>query len=112
MVLREILGSIVRHAVFMDGTWNDPTDDTNMGLLQLRLKEPPRAPDGGGQKKCYIKGVGNNPCNWWRGGILGRGMDSNIREAIDSSPSTINLETRSPSSATAVERSPRAVLPG
>src|SRR3712207_5553722 len=62
------LGGIVKLAVFMDGTWNDPTDDTNINQLCSRVKERPRARGGGGQKKCYIKGVGNNPWDRWRGG--------------------------------------------
>ncbi|MBC3191020.1 DUF2235 domain-containing protein [Pseudonocardia sp. C8] len=67
-------------AVFMDGTWNDPADDTNVDQLAGRMPEVERGPGGRGQRTHYIKGVGNGPWDRLRGGILGRGVDDNIRE--------------------------------
>ncbi len=66
--------------VFMDGTWNDPTDDTNVNQLCGRVPKADRDPDGGGQKTHYIKGVGNGRWDRLRGGAFGLGVDDNIRE--------------------------------
>jgi len=67
----------------MDGTWNDPHDDTNVNQLCGRVKETERAPGGGGHRKCYIKGVGNGRLDRWRGGAFGYGVDENIREGYE-----------------------------
>jgi uncharacterized protein (DUF2235 family) len=70
----------MRIAVFMDGTWNDPADDTNVNQLCSRVPETGRKPNGGGQTKHYIDGVGNTPWQRLRGGAFGLGVDDNIRE--------------------------------
>src|SRR4051794_14753994 len=70
----------MRIVVFMDGTWNDPTDDTNVNQLCGRLPNIDRRSDGGGQKKHYIKGVGNGRWDRLRGGAFGLGVDAGIRE--------------------------------
>jgi uncharacterized protein (DUF2235 family) len=64
----------MRIVVLMDGTWNDPTDDTNVNQLCGRVPHTGRSPDGAGQIKHYIKGVGNGH------GAFGLGVDDNIRE--------------------------------
>src|SRR4051794_15729135 len=70
----------MRIVVFMDGTWNDPTHNTNINQLCGRVPNTGRTPDGGGQKTHYIKGVGNSPWQRLRGGAFGLGVDDNIRE--------------------------------
>jgi uncharacterized protein (DUF2235 family) len=70
----------MRLVVFMDGMWNDPTDDTNVNQLCGRVPDTGRSLNGGGQKKLYIKGVGNGAWNRLRGGAFGLGVDDNIRE--------------------------------
>lgn len=70
----------MRLAVFMDGTWNDPTDDTNVNQLCGRVPQIERGPGGGGQLKQYIRGVGNGLWDRLRGGAFGHGVDANIRE--------------------------------
>ena len=69
----------MRLAVFMDGTWNDPTDNTNINQLCGRVPETERTPAGGGQLTRYIEGVGNNRWDRLRGGAFGHGVDDNIR---------------------------------
>ena len=70
----------MRLAVFMDGTWHDKNDDTNVNQLCGRMPEPPRGPGGGGQLKHYIRGVGTGLWDRLRGGALGHGVDANIRD--------------------------------
>src|SRR5262245_42620773 len=70
----------MRLAVFMDGTWNDENDDTNVNQLCGRVPQTTRGPGGEGQQKRYIKGVGTGPWDQLRGGALGYGVDENIRE--------------------------------
>jgi uncharacterized protein (DUF2235 family) len=70
----------MRLAVFMDGTWNDPADDTNVNKICGRVPETQRGPDGGGQRKRYIPGVGNRSGFRLRGGAFGYGVDDNIRD--------------------------------
>ena len=68
-----------RLAVFMDGTWNDAEDKTN--VWQLSQLVAPRGADGAVQRSKYITGVGTN----WReritGGAVGRGLSNNVIEA-------------------------------
>jgi uncharacterized protein (DUF2235 family) len=73
----------MRLAVFMDGTWSDPTDDTNVNQLCDRVSESERGPRGRGQRKKYIEGVGSSPWEKLRGGVLGYGVDANIREGYE-----------------------------
>jgi uncharacterized protein (DUF2235 family) len=70
----------MRLVVFMDGTWESWADNTNVSQLCGRVPHIPRGGPGGGQDKCYIQGVGVNPWERLRGGILGLGVDTNIRE--------------------------------
>ncbi|MGY5884673.1 hypothetical protein [Modestobacter lacusdianchii] len=58
-------------AVFMDGTWNDPSDDTNVDRLCGRVPETPRGPGGAGQQKHYVSGVGSRRWDRLCGGVLG-----------------------------------------
>lgn len=73
----------MRLAVFMDGTWNDPRDDTNVSQLAGRVSETPRGPGGMGQLPRYINGVGTGPWDRLRGGVLGLGVDRNIRAGYE-----------------------------
>jgi uncharacterized protein (DUF2235 family) len=73
----------MRLAVFMDGTWSDPADGTNIDQLCGRAPESDREAGGGGQDKQYIEGVGNRPWERLRGGVLGRGVDANIRKGYE-----------------------------
>ncbi|NIB32868.1 hypothetical protein HBB16_15950 [Pseudonocardia sp. MCCB 268] len=71
-------------AVFMDGTWNDPADDTNADQPAGRVPEVERGPGGRGQRTHHIKGVGNGPGTGCAAASPGRGVDDNIREATRS----------------------------
>lgn len=70
----------MRLAVFMDGTWNDPADDTNVNQLSDRAPQTERGLGGVGQQARYIRGVGTDPWDRLRGGVLGLGVDANIQE--------------------------------
>lgn len=69
----------MRIAVFMDGTWDTQAADTNIWQLCGRAPTSPRESADGGQDKCYVKGVGTSRWDRLRGGILGLGVDANIR---------------------------------
>ncbi|MDX6554125.1 MAG: hypothetical protein QOD86_320 [Miltoncostaeaceae bacterium] len=66
-------------AVFLDGTWNDPADRTNID--QLRNLVVAVADDGTAQDARYIAGVGTGRWNRIRGGVFGMGLSENIRLA-------------------------------
>jgi uncharacterized protein (DUF2235 family) len=68
-----------RLAVFLDGTWNDPTDNTN--VWRLKTLVAPRGEDGVEQLAYYDAGVGTGRFEKLRGGIGGYGLSRNIREA-------------------------------
>lgn len=68
-----------RLAVFLDGTWNDPGDNTNVWRLRSMLS---RTDDHGvEQLPYYDMGVGTKWYNKLRGGATGAGLSKNIREA-------------------------------
>jgi uncharacterized protein (DUF2235 family) len=66
-------------AVFLDGTWNDPADRTNID--QLRNLVVAVAGDGTAQDATYIAGVGTGRWSRIRGGVFGMGLSENIRRA-------------------------------
>ena len=64
-------------AVLLDGTWSDSDTHTNIAQIDARV---PRAAGGAAQQVRYIKGVGTGRFDRLRGGILGTGLDDDIRE--------------------------------
>jgi uncharacterized protein (DUF2235 family) len=68
-----------RLALFMDGTWNDEADRTNV----LRLFELSASHGAGGaqQRAKYIPGVGTKWHERITGGAVGRGLSDNVLEA-------------------------------
>jgi uncharacterized protein (DUF2235 family) len=65
-----------RLAVFQDGTWNVPADNTNV----LRLKDM-TVDNGADQFVHYEEGVGNRFMERLRGGTFGKGLS---RVVLDS----------------------------
>jgi uncharacterized protein (DUF2235 family) len=68
----------VNIAVLLDGTWSDTNTHTNIAQINARV---PRRVGGVAQQVCYIEGVGTGPFDRLQGGILGAGLDDDIREA-------------------------------
>lgn len=66
-------------AVFLDGTWNDPTDNTNVWRLKTLVAR--RDAEGKRQLAYYATGVGTRWYDRVRGGIGGFGMSENIVRA-------------------------------
>src|SRR3954464_7652297 len=69
--------SPVNIAVLLDGTWSDADTHTNIAQIDGRV---PRAAGGAAQQVRYIRGVGTGRFDRLRGGILGSGLDDDIRE--------------------------------
>jgi uncharacterized protein (DUF2235 family) len=67
----------VNIAVLLDGTWSDTNTHTNIAQIDARV---PRSTAGPAQEVRYIEGVGTGRFDRFRGGILGDGMDDDIRE--------------------------------
>ncbi len=68
-----------RIAIFMDGTWNDRNDETNVFRFSRNVRT--RASDGLEQIACYEPGVGTKWSERLRGGIFGFGLDRNVANA-------------------------------
>lgn len=68
-----------RLALFLDGTWNDPDDHTNVWRLQLMLARP-LAGDVR-QLAYYHRGVGSGWHDRFSGGAFGRGVSRNVCRA-------------------------------
>lgn len=68
-----------RLAVFMDGTYNEPEDNTNVWRLRSMLSA--QDSDGNAQLAYYDKGVGTNWHDRLQGGVAGSGLSKNIRQA-------------------------------
>ncbi len=64
-----------RLALFLDGTWNDPEDNTNVSRLKVLTADR----DGVPQLVFYGEGVGNRASERLRGGALGKGLSRNVR---------------------------------
>lgn len=71
--------SAKRIAMFLDGTWNDPRDNTNVWRLHGLCA--PRGTDGVPQVSYYDAGVGTRWFDRFRGGMFGLGLEDNIRDA-------------------------------
>ena len=68
-----------RLALFLDGTWNDPEDNTNVWRLKLLTAD--RGDDGVRQTVYYDEGVGTTWYERFRGGAFGVGLSANVRQA-------------------------------
>jgi uncharacterized protein (DUF2235 family) len=68
-----------RIAMFLDGTWNSPDDNTNVWRSKLLVAERDAA--GNPQESYYEVGVGTKRFERLRGGALGKGLDANVRNA-------------------------------
>lgn len=66
-------------AVFLDGTWNEPGDNTNVWRLKVMLASHTAA--GAPQLAYYDTGVGTTRSERLRGGIGGSGLSLNVRQA-------------------------------
>jgi uncharacterized protein (DUF2235 family) len=71
--------ALKRLAMFLDGTWNDPDDNTNVWRSQLLVCDTDA--DGNAQDRYYEEGVGTKRFERIRGGALGEGLDANLRHA-------------------------------
>ncbi len=67
-----------RLALFLDGTWNEPDDRTNVSRLRDLTLERDNE-----QLVRYIEGVGNRWSERIRGGAFGKGLARNIREGYE-----------------------------
>ena len=68
-----------RLAVFLDGTWNDEADKTNVWRLSQCVA--PMSLDGAVQRHHYVAGVGTKWHERITGGAVGQGLSSNVIEA-------------------------------
>lgn len=68
-----------RLAVFMDGTWNDAEDKTNVWRLSQCVATS--GADGVPQRAKYVPGVGTKWHDRITGGAVGRGLSANVIEA-------------------------------
>lgn len=66
-----------RLALFFDGTWNKPENNTNVWRLDLMLAD--RGGDGVPQIKFYDEGVGTHWFDRISGGAFGYGLPENVR---------------------------------
>ena len=66
-----------RLALFFDGTWNKPENNTNVWRLALMLAD--RGEDGVPQEKFYDEGVGTRFLDRFTGGAFGYGLSGNVR---------------------------------
>jgi len=70
-------GSFKRLALFFDGTWNKPENNTNVWRLALMLAES--GADDVPQIKFYDEGVGTHWFDRISGGAFGFGLSENVR---------------------------------
>jgi uncharacterized protein (DUF2235 family) len=68
-----------RIPMFLDGTWNEPDDNTNVWRSRLLVSDTDAA--GNAQQAYYEVGVGTKKLERFRGGALGHGLDANVRHA-------------------------------
>ena len=68
-----------RSALFLDGTWNTVSDNTNVWRLKALCAE--RGADGSRQAAYYSKGVGTTFGEKVRGGMFGYGLDKAVTDA-------------------------------
>ena len=73
-----------RLVVCCDGTWNTPEMESPTNVVRLARNLLPRGRDGLPQLLHYDKGVGTGGrIDRIVGGALGKGLDTNIREAYE-----------------------------
>jgi uncharacterized protein (DUF2235 family) len=70
-----------RLALFLDGTWNEVSDNTN--IWRLRSLFTPLSSDGREQRAYYSTGLGTKFGERIRGGMFGRGIDTAITSAYE-----------------------------
>src|SRR5262245_7508761 len=68
-----------RLAIFLDGTWNERDDRTNVSRLYGLVA--PRDSLGVSQDCHYDPGVGTEPFHRLIGGAFGEGLSRNVRDA-------------------------------
>lgn len=70
-----------RIALFLDGTWNKPDDNTNIWRLNTMVA----AADGNGvvQHAYYDTGVGTKWYDKFRGGVVGSGLTGKVQDAYE-----------------------------
>jgi uncharacterized protein (DUF2235 family) len=68
-----------RIAMFLDGTWNTLSDNTNIWRMRALCAE--KNDDGARQVIYYDQGVGTRFGEYFRGGIFGYGLDRNLQAA-------------------------------
>jgi uncharacterized protein (DUF2235 family) len=68
-----------RIAMFLDGTWNTVSDNTNIWRMRALCAHTSR--DGATQMIYYDQGVGTRFGEYFRGGIFGYGLDQNLQAA-------------------------------
>jgi uncharacterized protein (DUF2235 family) len=65
--------------MFLDGTWNMLSDNTNIWRMRALCANKSR--DGASQVIYYDQGVGTRFGEYFRGGIFGYGLDRNLQAA-------------------------------
>jgi uncharacterized protein (DUF2235 family) len=68
-----------RIAMFLDGTWNTVSDNTNIWRMRALCAE--KSSDGARQAIYYDQGVGTRFGEYFRGGMFGYGLDWNVQGA-------------------------------
>jgi uncharacterized protein (DUF2235 family) len=68
-----------RIALFLDGTWNTVSDNTNIWRMRALCAET--SIDGARQTIYYDQGVGTRFGEYFCGGMFGYGLDRNVRAA-------------------------------
>ena len=68
-----------RLAIFLDGTWNEPGDNTNVWRMKLMVADA--GADGVRQVSYYDEGVGTTWYTRLRGGAFAKGLSKNVRQA-------------------------------
>lgn len=64
-----------RIVLFLDGTWNSPNDETRV-FAAYKLAQNSET-----QKVKYFKGLGTQNFETFRGGVFGKGLGRNVKEA-------------------------------
>ena len=68
-----------RLALFLDGTWNKPDDNTNVYRAWQLISDTDAT--GNTQRRYYHLGVGTRWRDRFLGGVTGYGLDANLRDA-------------------------------
>ena len=64
--------------MFLDGTWNDPEDQTRVWAAKNLVSE---THNGVKQEVYYDKGLGTQKFEKFQGGVFGKGLGKNVRQA-------------------------------